>query len=106
MPWPQHFICCMPCIIPFMPLPPVPMPIIPPSSVPMPILSDTDGLSATGGVEGFTDESCARTAEPTAMLATATNAATATSSPLLTSFGCFFFTDHTPLISSLLHHPD
>src|SRR5258708_28531772 len=65
MPWPQHFICCSPCIFPFMPLPPVPMPIMPPSSMPMPILSDTDGLSATGGVEGFTDESCARTAEPT-----------------------------------------
>lgn len=45
-PWPQHFICLMPDIMPIMPLPSEPMPIMPLPPAPIPI------LSAAGGGDG------------------------------------------------------
>src|SRR5882757_7635083 len=103
MPWPQHFICCMPDI---MPLLSEPMPIMPLPPAPMPILSAAAGLSAAGGAEGFVDESCARTAEPAATLATKTSAAIAISVRLFMSFGCLVSIENAPLISGCFSRRD
>src|SRR5258708_12612486 len=110
MPWPQHFICCMPDIIPIMPLPSEPMPIMPLPSEPIPIMPLPSApipiLSATGGVEGFADKSCARTAEPVAILTTTTSAAIAISVRLFMSFGCLVSIENAPLISSCFSRCD